>query len=137
MSKEYRGLWTQNEDNTSHGPLGQTSLKLIAEDWTICWKSIYSIGANLRWLMGFFTLFKVSGFFTLFKVSMSMNLWQAQLHFSVLVRFTTTCVISAYHHKGCEFESCSSRGVLDTLCDRYDITEKLLQVVLITITPMA
>ena len=31
-----------------------------------------------------------------------------------LVGFTTTCAISAYHYKSCEFEPCSWRGVLDT-----------------------
>jgi hypothetical protein len=35
------------------------------------------------------------------------------------VEFTITCAISAYHHKGCEFESRSWRGALDaTLCDK-------------------
>jgi hypothetical protein len=35
------------------------------------------------------------------------------------VRLITTCVISAYHHKSCEFEPRSWRGVLDTtLCDK-------------------
>ena len=34
-------------------------------------------------------------------------------------RFTTTCVIGAYHHKSCEFEHRLWRGVLDTtLCDK-------------------
>ena len=37
----------------------------------------------------------------------------------MVVGFTTTCAISVYHHKGCEFESCSWRGVLHTtLCDQ-------------------
>ena len=37
----------------------------------------------------------------------------------VIVGLTTTCVISAYHHKSCEFESRSWGGVLDTtLCDQ-------------------
>jgi len=32
--------------------------------------------------------------------------------------FTTTCVISVYHHSSCEFEPRSWRGVPDTtLCD--------------------
>ena len=36
---------------------------------------------------------------------------------SSLVGFTTTCVITAYHHLSCEFEPCRWRGVLDTsLC---------------------
>jgi hypothetical protein len=35
----------------------------------------------------------------------------------MVVGFTTTCAISAYHHKRCEFEVRSCRGVLDaTLC---------------------
>jgi hypothetical protein len=42
----------------------------------------------------------------------------------MVVGFTTTYSISAYHHYGCEFESRSWRGVLDTtLCD-YNITER-------------
>jgi hypothetical protein len=77
----------------------------------------------------------------------------------IVVGFTTTYAISAYHHWFCEFESRSGRGVLDTtLCDkvcqwlatcrwfslypqvsstnetdRHDITEILLKVALNTI----
>ena len=37
----------------------------------------------------------------------------------MVVGFTTTCAISAYHHLNCGFESQSWRGVLDTtLCDK-------------------
>jgi hypothetical protein len=37
----------------------------------------------------------------------------------MVVGFTTTCTISAYHHYSCEFESCSCQGVLNTtLCDK-------------------
>jgi hypothetical protein len=37
----------------------------------------------------------------------------------MVVGFTTTYAISAYHHKSCEFESRSVPGVLDTtLCDK-------------------
>jgi hypothetical protein len=37
----------------------------------------------------------------------------------MVVGFTTTCAISAYHHQSCEFEPCSWGGVLDTaLCDK-------------------
>jgi len=37
----------------------------------------------------------------------------------MVVGFTTTCAISAYHHLSCEFEPRSLRGVLDTtLCDK-------------------
>jgi len=37
----------------------------------------------------------------------------------MVVGFTTTCAISAYHQESCEFETCSGRGVLDTtLCDK-------------------
>ena len=74
----------------------------------------------------------------------------------MVVRFTTTYVISAYHHKSCEFESRSWQGVLDTtLCDkvyrhatgrwsspvsitnktyRHDITEILLKATIKTTT---
>jgi len=35
----------------------------------------------------------------------------------IVVEFTTTCAISAYHLYSCEFEPCSQRSVLDTtLC---------------------
>jgi hypothetical protein len=38
-------------------------------------------------------------------------------HDRMVVGFTNTCAISAYHHKCYEFESCSMQGVLDaTLC---------------------
>jgi hypothetical protein len=37
----------------------------------------------------------------------------------MVVGFTTTCAISAYHHYSCEFEPSSWRGVIDTtLCDQ-------------------
>ena len=37
----------------------------------------------------------------------------------MVVGFTTTCAICAYHHYSCEFESHSWRGVLETtLCDQ-------------------
>ena len=37
----------------------------------------------------------------------------------MVVGFSTTCAISAYHHYSCEFEPRSWRGVLDkTLCDK-------------------
>ena len=37
----------------------------------------------------------------------------------MVVGFTTTCAISAYHHYSCEFEPRSWRGVLKTtLCDK-------------------
>ena len=37
----------------------------------------------------------------------------------MVVGFTTTCAISAYHHYSCEFESHLWRGVLETtLCDQ-------------------
>ena len=78
----------------------------------------------------------------------------------MVVGFTTTYAISAYHHQSCEFESCSWRGVLDiTLCnnvcqclvagqwfspgtlvsttnetDCHDMTEILLKVALNTLT---
>ena len=36
----------------------------------------------------------------------------------MVVGFTTTCGISAFHHLNCEFKSCWWRGVLDTtVCD--------------------
>jgi hypothetical protein len=37
----------------------------------------------------------------------------------MVVGFTTTCAICAYHHWRCEFESCSWQGIFDkTLCDQ-------------------
>ena len=37
----------------------------------------------------------------------------------MLVGFSTTCAISAYHHLSCEFKPCSWWGVLDTtLCEK-------------------
>ena len=50
----------------------------------------------------------------------------------MVVRFTTTCVISAYRHQSCEFEFRSWRGVLDTtLCDKKFVSD-LRQVVVIS-----
>jgi len=37
----------------------------------------------------------------------------------MVVGFTNTCVMNAYHHLSCEFEPCSWRSVLNTtLCDK-------------------
>ena len=37
----------------------------------------------------------------------------------MVVGFTTTCAISAYHYYSCEYESRSWRGLLDTtLCNK-------------------
>jgi hypothetical protein len=37
----------------------------------------------------------------------------------MVVEFTTTCAIIAYHYLSCEFEPHSWRGILDkTLCDK-------------------
>jgi hypothetical protein len=73
----------------------------------------------------------------------------------MVVGFTTTCAIGAYHHYSCDIKPSSWRGVLDTtfcdkVCqwfstgtlvsstnkiDRHDITEILLKVALSTKTP--
>jgi hypothetical protein len=40
-------------------------------------------------------------------------------HDHMVVGFTTTCAISAYHHWSSKFESCTWLGVLDiTFCDQ-------------------
>jgi len=45
--------------------------------------------------------------------------WGRRGRHRMIIGFTTTCAISAYHHKSCEFESRSWRGVLNTtLCDK-------------------
>ena len=39
-------------------------------------------------------------------------------HDRMVVGFTTTCAISTYHHQGCELESRSWPGVINTtICD--------------------
>jgi len=49
----------------------------------------------------------------------SGDIWGCLGHDRMVVRFTTSNAISAYHPKRCEFESRSWRGVLDkTLCDK-------------------
>jgi len=74
----------------------------------------------------------------------------------LVVGFTTTCTISAYHHLSCEFKPWSWRGVLNTTLDKvcqwiasrwfspasftnktdcHDITEIVLKVALNTIKP--
>ena len=63
--------------------------------------------------------------------------------YRMVVGFTVTYVISAYHHQSCEFESRSCQGVLTcdrsivsptNKTDRHDITEILLKVTLNTST---
>jgi hypothetical protein len=46
------------------------------------------------------------------------SIWGCRGRDRLVVGFTTTCAISAYHHQSCEFEPRSGRGVLDTTsCD--------------------
>jgi hypothetical protein len=66
--------------------------------------------------------------FTIFSIQRVYYLWVynphrlsggCHGHDHLVVGFTTTCSISAYHHESCELKSCSWRGVLDTtLCDK-------------------
>jgi hypothetical protein len=45
--------------------------------------------------------------------------WMSYYDYKPYLSTRYTCTISAYHHKSCEFEPCSLRGVLDkTLCDK-------------------
>ena len=45
--------------------------------------------------------------------------WAGRFRDRMVVRFATTCAISAYHHLSCEFEPCLWQGVLDTtLCEK-------------------
>jgi len=45
--------------------------------------------------------------------------WGRRARDRMVVGFTTTCLINAYHHLICRFEPRSWRGVLDTtLCEK-------------------
>ena len=53
----------------------------------------------------------------------------------MVVGFTTTCALSAYHHLSCEFESSSWQGVLDSSKSHdhdhgnpWTISEKFLEI---------
>jgi hypothetical protein len=49
----------------------------------------------------------------------SIIYWARRGRDCMVVGFTTTYVISAYHYSNCDFESRPWRGVLDTaLCDK-------------------
>ena len=53
------------------------------------------------------------------KANISSILRGRRGRYVMVVGFTTTCAISAYHQYICGFEPCSWRGVLDTtLCDK-------------------
>ena len=55
----------------------------------------------------------------MFKVDMWFAIRGRRGRDRVVVEFTINCAISAYHHKGCEFESRSWRGAIDaTLYDK-------------------
>jgi hypothetical protein len=47
------------------------------------------------------------------------NIKDCRGHDRMVVGFTTTCAISAYHHLSCELQPLLWKGVLDTtLCDK-------------------
>jgi hypothetical protein len=59
-------------------------------------------------------------FNTIFK-NISVTIFVAEIGVprEIVVEFTTTCAIVAYHHLSCEFDPHSWRGVLDkTFCDQ-------------------
>jgi hypothetical protein len=43
----------------------------------------------------------------------------------IVVRFTTTYAINAYHHQSCEFEPRSWRGVLDQM---HEVSQALFEI---------
>jgi len=47
-------------------------------------------------------------------VLITRKIWGHRGHDCMVVGFTTTYAISAYHHQRCKFESSSWQGVLDT-----------------------
>ena len=56
------------------------------------------------------------GFIFLF----TYKFWTHRLHDCMVVRFATSCAISAYHHLSCEFKSRLWEGVLNTtLCEKF------------------
>ena len=61
-----------------------------------------------------------------------VTIWGRGRRVGIVIGFTTTYAISAYHHWINEFESCSDRW---GKTDYHDITQTLLEVVLNTITP--
>jgi 5-formyltetrahydrofolate cyclo-ligase len=57
--------------------------------------------------------------FILEKFNVSESAYRVLTVCRMVVEFTTTCAIVAYHHLSSEFEPHSWRGVLDkTLCDK-------------------
>jgi hypothetical protein len=104
--------------------------------------------ANMDWM--FTAWFLITIVLNIIKAAMSINLWkyiQSQLCDRMVVGYTTTYAINAYHHWCCEFKSRSGR-LCDEVChwvspgppvsstnktDCHDITEILLKVVLNTI----
>ena len=54
----------------------------------------------------------------------------------MVVGFTTTCAISAYHHYSYEFEPSSCRGVLDTTLNVIKFVSGLRQVGGVPLTPL-
>ena len=68
-----------------------------------------------------FEVYMYTCMFTVCKQIMQfiINNWGHRGRDRMVVGFTTTCAISTYHHKRCEFEPRSWRGVLDTtFCDK-------------------
>ena len=62
-------------------------------------------------------IFIISSIFPLFIVFELISIRRGRDR--MVVGFTTTCAISAYHNQSFDFESHSWRGVLDTtLCDK-------------------
>ena len=73
--------------------------------------TVYEVSIQIWWM-----IFK-SFLYVMLSVSL-MSCGGFRGHDCMVVGFTTTCAISAYHHYSCEFEPRSWRGVRDiTLCD--------------------
>ena len=86
--------------------------------WLLYMHIVSTILVSLYRLYHFETLIKKNTIFI-----QVVSLWDVKINGGwrgrMVVRFTTTYAISAYHHYSCEFEPHTRRGVLDTtLCDK-------------------
>jgi hypothetical protein len=117
---------SENDNNTLPGELrvGLQSYQLLS--WLADNTNVTKIHANKKFCINFhlenlhnIQIIQAFRFVKAFIISVSSFINSDHCgHDRMVVRSTTICIISAYHHLSCEFEPRLWQGILNTLCDK-------------------